>query len=183
MNHRFEHLRRCDHRAPSSDASANDLFLQVREFLDGKLGAEVAAGDHYCVGDFHDGCQVLNRSTSFNLCNDHWTAWCRFGPDPANIMSGTNEGKSDHVDTNIDKCVKETEILWRRRRYTKPVRRNVNAWSPGKVSAVVDANTEMVSLSSKRQDLHGSISEHQLVTFVNVSQQVFIINLKYLGRA
>jgi hypothetical protein len=51
------------------------------------------------------------------------------------------------------------------------------------VSAVVDANTEMVSLSSKRQDLHGSISEHQLVTFVNVSQQVFIINLKYLGRA
>jgi hypothetical protein len=59
----------------------------------------------------------------------------------------------------------------------------VNTWSPGEVSAVVDANTEMVSLSSKRQDLHGSITEHQLVTFVNVSQQVFIINLKYLGRA
>jgi hypothetical protein len=36
-------------------------------------------------------------------------------------MSGTNEGKGDHVDTNIDKRVEETEILWRRRRYTKPV--------------------------------------------------------------
>jgi hypothetical protein len=59
----------------------------------------------------------------------------------------------------------------------------VNAWSPGEVSAVVDPNPEMVPLSSKRQDLHGSITEHQLVTFVNVSQQVLIIDLKYLGRA
>jgi hypothetical protein len=36
-------------------------------------------------------------------------------------MSGPNEGKSDHVNANVDKRVKETEILWRRRRYTKPV--------------------------------------------------------------
>ena len=39
----------------------------MREFLDGKLRAEIAASDHHCIGDLNDGGQILNCSASFSI--------------------------------------------------------------------------------------------------------------------
>ena len=170
MDHRLEHLGCSDHRTTSGDATTDDFFLQVRKFLDGKLRAEITASNHYCIGDFHDGRQVLNCGASLNFRDDHRAARCRFCSDSSNIVSRTNERERNHVDTNFDKSVEETKILWSWCRYAKPVRRNMNTWTTSQVSAVVDPNAEMVSLSSERHHLHGAIAEDQLITFMNVGQ-------------
>jgi hypothetical protein len=64
-------------------------------------------------------------------------------------MSRSHEREGNHVDTNLDKGVEETKVFWCRRRYTKPVGRDMNTWSTGEMSAVIDSNTEMISLSSE----------------------------------
>jgi hypothetical protein len=64
-------------------------------------------------------------------------------------MSRTNKREGDHVDTNFDKRVKEAKVFWRRCRYTKSVGWNMNTWSTGEVSAVIDSDSEMVSLTSE----------------------------------
>jgi hypothetical protein len=85
-------------------------------------------------------------------------------------VSRTNERERNHVNTNFDKGVEETKVLWSWGCYTKPVRRNMNSWSACQVPTVVDPNAEMISLSSERHHLHGAIAEHQLITFMNVGQ-------------
>ncbi|CAB4372158.1 unannotated protein [freshwater metagenome] len=85
-------------------------------------------------------------------------------------MSGANEGKRNHVDSDLDKGIEKTKIFGSRGRDTQTVGRNMNTGPSGEMSAVIHADPKMVALSTQSEHLHRSIAEYQVVAFLDVGQ-------------
>jgi len=67
FDHRFEHLRRHDHRLARGARGIDDPFLQWGDFLRLKLDPQIAARHHDPVAEFDDFAQPPHRHRLFDL--------------------------------------------------------------------------------------------------------------------
>ncbi len=70
IDHRFQHLRRRNHRLTCLQTLSNHHFLQLGNKGEIHFDAEIAAGHHNTVRDLDNAIEVFNPLRAFNFCND-----------------------------------------------------------------------------------------------------------------
>src|SRR5262249_13339748 len=71
LDHRLEHLGRSNHRFSPRGRAPDYVLLNDWNLFRGHLNAEIAAGDHGCVGSFENFFQMVDGLRFFEL-GDYW---------------------------------------------------------------------------------------------------------------
>lgn len=104
-HHGIEHLRGGDNRAIGAVACLDDLLLQVRNLVRGNFHAQVAAGNHYGIGNLDDLVDVFHCMGVFDLRHDADAVAAVFGKeraDSGNVFATADKRCSHEVDALFD---------------------------------------------------------------------------------
>ena len=110
--HRLEHLRRGDHGFPGHVAEADDLLLDERHPARGNLNAEVAAGDHHCVGNRDDAGEVVERDRSLDLRHEvrPGAALGQAGAHGFDVFGTPHERQAHEIGLDLDRHVERDGV-------------------------------------------------------------------------
>ena len=100
VDHAFEHLRGGDDALAQHAALGDELFLYLRQFLEGYLHAHVAAADHDAVAGFTDLLDVVNAGAVFQLGDDVDVLGAQFvepGVNGLEVFAAGDKGTGDEV--------------------------------------------------------------------------------------
>jgi hypothetical protein len=146
-DHALQHLSRHHHRAAEDAGGADDAFLGERDFLGGKLDAEIAAGDHHAIGEGEDFVEALQGLGFFQLAHDRGAT----GGDGAglgDILGALDEGQADPVDTLGEDEIKVPPVLGRQRGDGQDDIRHVDALAVRERAADDDFGLQMVGANA-----------------------------------
>ena len=96
LDHRFEHLRRDDHRLAAAPGGLDDALLQRGHFFRVQLDAKVAARDHHRVRQFDDLAQPVDRGGLLDL-GDQRAVPAHQPPRLGHVLGPLDEGQRDPV--------------------------------------------------------------------------------------
>jgi len=133
VDHRLEHLRRCDHRATCLARARDHVLLDQRHLRDADLDAQIAARDHHRVRCVDDRVEIGDCVGLLDLRDDPHRGAGEVDEPPQlqDIVSAAHEGERDVVDIVRERELEVDPILCGQRRDRERRRWKVDALCRG----------------------------------------------------